>query len=721
MSDSLSGENNVVSGTVSGPVVQAGVIQGGVHFHRRPALSVVPRQLPPMPSHLINRGAETEALDRIISAEPVAQRRGPSVAVLTGSGGAGKTAFALGWLHNNLTRFPDGQLYADLRAFGGRDPAAPSDVLTGFLRALGVLPEDIPFGLAEKSSLYRTVSAGKAMAVLADDADSAAQVRPLLPASAASVLVVTSRWRLGGLALDGARLVDIGALDERSAVELLSAVLGRDKVDLEPAPARQLVEICGGLPIALRVAAARLTARPRWSISRVVSTLADQRSRLSSLAVPGEVSVQASLDLSYQELRPAAARLYRLLGLHPGIDFGLGLVAAAGEVTHQEADDLVGDLVDVNLVNEIAGDRFRFHDLLRVHAEQLAARQDTDDERGSAVRRMVTWYLEYAITADLVVLPLRSRVNARYEQLRQLPPAFPNSVAALDSVERELPNILVVQQLAVDRKWWDTVWQLCEALWALFLYRKHFEYWVRTHERGIDAARRCGHLVAEARLSVQLGIAYLNLQRFDAAHGWFAKALELSRQNKDAGAEATAQEHLGLVARGNGNHEAAMTHFTRALEITEQLGQRRGTVLHLRRIGETLGEVDRQTEAVGYLRQAVDLATEIGDTVLRARALTRLGAVLLQLDQPSVAADALREATGILAEAGSPQYQAEAVETLASLYLHTGDLPAARQHLQQAVELYRDAHLPQERQVQARLDELDSGQAANPDEQTSQE
>lgn len=719
--DSLSGENNVVSGSVSGPVVQAGVIKGGVHFHRQPALSVVPRQLPPVPSHFVNRRSETEALDAIISEDRVSPRKGPSLAVLTGSGGAGKTALALGWLHNNMTSFPDGQLYADLGAFGARGPVTPSEVLSGFLRALGVLPEDIPFGLVEKSSLYRTVSAGKALVVFADDADSAAQVRPLLPASARSALVVTSRWRLSGLALDGARFVEIGTLDERTAVELLSAVLGRDKVDLEPAPARQLVELCGGLPIALRVAAARLSARPRWTISRVVSRLADQRSRLSSLAVPGEVSVQASLDLSYRELRPEAARLYRLLGLHPGADFGLGLVAAAGEVPHQEADDLVDDLVDVNLVNEIADDRFRLHDLLRVHAEQLATREDTDDERGSAVRRMVTWYLDHAITADLVVMPLRSRVNDRYEQLRHLPAAFPNATAALDSLERELPNVLVTQQLAVDREWWEPVWQLCEALWALFLYRKHFEYWVQTHERGIDAAQRCGHLVAEARLSVQLGIAHLNLQHFDVADGWFTKALDLSLETGDAASEATAREHLGLAARGNGDHEAAMAHFTSALAITERLGRRRGTALHLRRIGETLSDTNRQTEAVDYLRRAVDLATELGDTVLRARALTRLGDVLIQLDQPSAAGDVLRAAVGILAGAGSPHYRAEAVETLASLYLHTGDLPAARRHLQEALELYRDARLPQERQVQARLAALNPGQASNPADETTQE
>jgi tetratricopeptide (TPR) repeat protein len=334
---------------------------------------------------------------------------------------------------------------------------------------------------------------------------------------------------------------------------------------------------------------------------------------------------------------------------------------------------------------------------------------------------MVSWCVDRAITADLVVMPLRSRVNARYEQLRHRPPAFPNAIAALDSLERELTNLLAAQQSAADREWWDLVWQLCEALWGLFLYRKHFEYWVQTHELGIEAARRCGHVVAEARLSVQLGIAHLNLQRFDLAHDLFATALNLSVEAKAPSVEATAHEHLGLAARGIGRHEEAMAHFTRALAITEQRGQRRGSALHLRRLGETLCEINRHSEAVGYLRQAVDVATEIGDTVLRARALTRLGAVFVDLDQASAAAPLLNEANSILADSGSHQYRAETLETLAGLHLHVGDLPAARQHLQEALELYRDAQLPQEQRVQARLAALEPGETSTSSEETNRE
>lgn len=704
MSDSLSDRTNVVSGTVTGSVVQAGTIQGGVHLHQQPPPTVVPRQLPPAPAHFTNRWNETELLDQLIAGDGAARR--PPFAVLTGPGGAGKSAVALQWLHTNLDRFRDGQLYADLGAFGALGPTTPSEVLSGFLRALGVPPEDIPLELVEQSAMYRSMIAEKALAVFADDAESAAQVRPLLPASPDSVLVVTSRWRLGGLALDGGQLVAVDMLDERSAIKLLSLVIGREKVELEPAPARQLVQLCGGLPIALRVAAARLSTRPRWSISRVVGTLADEQHRLASLAVSGEISVQSSLDLSYRELRPEVARLYRLLGLHPGPEFGLGVAAAVGDTSPEDADDLVADLVDVNLVNEVDDERFRFHDLLRLHAGQHAEQEVTDAERESAVRRIVTWYLDRAIAADLVVMPLRQRIGARYEHMRHYPPAFPTAVAALDWLERELPNVLAAQRRAAERGWWELTWQLCEALWGLFLYRKHFEHWIPAHELAIGAAHRCGHLVAEARLTVQLGIAYLNLQRYDTAHERFAQALQVSQAAGDPRTEATAHEHLGLAARRTGRPHDAIDHFTHALEITKQLGEQRGTALHLRRLGETLYETGRNEDALPYLRRAVTVAAEIGDTVLRARALTQRGTTHTRLDNVAEARQDLREAVDILAESGSGHYHAAAVEALANLYLHTGDLPLARQHLQEALALYRHAQLPHAQQLQARLDAL---------------
>ena len=579
----------------------------------------------------------------------------------------------------------------------------------------------MPLELSEQAALYRSMTADKVVVVFADDAESVAQVRPLLPASPRSALVTTSRRRLGALSMDGARFVPVDALDEPAAVELIRHVVGGPKADAEPEPTRALVRLCGGLPIALRIAAARLLSRPSWSIARVVATLTDERRRLVSLAVPGQTSVRASLDLSYAELQPEAARLYRYLGLHPGPEFGLQAAAAVADLHADDADDLAEELVDVSLVDEISDHRFRLHDLVRLHAWQRAEEDDDRAELVAAERRVITWYLDRAVAADLVVVPHRRRVCSRYDAARHEPPAFSTTTAALDWLEAELPNFLAAQRRAADREWWSLAWQLCEAMWGLFLYRKHFEHWIPAHELGVEAARRCEDQAAHARLSVQLGFAYLNLHHHDEARLHFADALAVSRAARDMHGEATALEHLGLAARGSGQLQVAMDHFVQALEITERLGADRGIALHQRRIGETLADLGRDDEAVHYLRRAVETATELGDRVLRARALTRLGSAQVRLGHVAEARGQLAESVRVLWESGSVQYHAEALEALSELYLRTGEHALAHEQLVHALYLYRASGLPQAAHVQERLACLGSPRPPRPRRAESRE
>jgi tetratricopeptide (TPR) repeat protein len=340
---------------------------------------------------------------------------------------------------------------------------------------------------------------------------------------------------------------------------------------------------------------------------------------------------------------------------------------------------------------------------LRLQAEE----HDDAATRTSAVTRVVTWYLDNTIAADLVVMPLRRRLNSRYEDVRRRPTAFPDVGSALDWLERERPNLLAAQRRAADLGLWDTAWQLCEAMWGLFLYRKHFEHWIGAHELGIEAAGRAGNPAAAALLTIQLGIAYLNLDRYDTAYDRFATALELSLTAGDRRTEATAQEHLGLAARRTGRPELAIERFTAALAITERLGEHRGTAFHLRRIGETLSELGRDSDALPYLRNAVTVSTEVRDPVLRAQALTRLGATLTRVDELAGAEANLREAVGVLASASSDHYHADALVALSELDVRTGDRTAARQHLQLAYDLYSRAGMPRARQILTRLDALD--------------
>ncbi len=702
--DDISGGENTISGDISGPAVQAGAIHGGVHVHSHPRVAA-PRQLLSVPASFTDRADELAHLDRLLLGGP---RQGPALVVLTGPGGVGKTALATRWISDHLDRFPDGQLHADLGAFGATGPTDTETVLRRLLRAFGVEADAVPPDLAGQAALYRSVTADKAVAVLADDADTAAQARPLLPASPDSVVIVTSRWRLGGLALDGARIVVVDPLDERAAWHLLSATAGRERVTVEPGSARQLVRFCAGLPIALCVVAARIATRPQQPLSRLVEALSDERRRIAELGVADEAVVQANFDLSCRELPEAVARAYRLLGLHPGPEFCAERTAAALDLSVGEAEKALDDLVTASLLTETGPERYRFHDLTRLHARQQAETRDSEDERACVLRRIIAWYLDAAAAADVAVLPLRPRLGPVYERLRGGAPRYASAVEALAWLEQELTNLVAAVRASAQWEWWDYTWQLCEALWGLFLYRKHYPDWIRTHEWGTEAARNCGDRRAEARLRVQLGYAHLDTGDHDQAHECFTVALNLAEEAGDAESEATAWEHLGLLARTTGRTEQALRRFQQALAIAETLEQPRLVALQLRRLSDVLCDLDRPEQALAPVRRAAALAAELGDSVLHMRAMTRLGTIQLRLDRLAEAQDSLRRAVDELAGSGADHYHAEALEALAELRTRTGETDAAETLLRRALALYERTGSPRTRRLRAQLAEMPS-------------
>lgn len=690
---------NKITGDVSGTSVQVGAVHGDI-FVQQGAKPVVPRQLLPVSASFTDREDELAVLNRLLEDD---QRQGPALAVITGSGGMGKTALASRWITDHADRFPDGQLYVNLGAFSADGPSTPDDVLGGFLRALGVPPEQVPAEIAEQAAMYRSVTAGKKFAVFADDADSAAQVRPLLPASPDSVVVVTSRWRLGALTMDGARVLVVDPLDEAAGMTLLERTVGVQRVTTERDRARELVALCGGMPIALCVAAARLSTRPQWPISRLVSVLSDEKRRLSALSIADEEVVQASFDLSFDELDAETARVYRLLGLHPGRDFGLGVAAAAIDRPAIETEDALDSLVVSSLLTDIGPDRFQFHDLTRVHAQQKATRLEDQASRASALRRMLNWYLDNVVEADLAIIPHRHRLSPRYEHARELPSQFSGTRDALDWVELELANVVATMRAAVDQGWWKEVWQFCEGLWGFFLYRKHYHHWEKTHKWAVDAARHCEDPAAEARMHIQLGYAYLNTERYEDARRQFSASLKAALEIRDTGGQATAWEHLGVVAQSTGDHQHALEYFTRALRLAEQTGQRRGVALHLRRIGEACAALGRTQDAIGYLERSAAEALAIDDVVLHARAQMRIGNLHLATGRTGDASRLVEEAATALNRSGADPYYAEALEILAECRLREGDTHAARGHLRQALDIYRKSRDLKAHRVESRI------------------
>ena len=698
---------NAIAGDVTGMSVQAGAIHGGVHFHRGGrAADVIPRQLKPVPAHFTDRAAELAELERIAATDD--ERHGPAVAVISGQGGIGKSALALRFLHDVADRYPDGQLYTDLAAEPSAEPTQLSSVLSRFLRALGVAGERVPIDIAEAAALFRSLTANKRVAMLVDNAASAAQVRTLLPASPRSVVVVASRWRLGGLAMDGAGFLPLVPLQTGAGAELIARTVGRARVAREPDAVTTLVELCGGLPIALSIAGARLTMRPGWPVSKVVADLSDEQRRLSALSVERDMSVHAVFDSAYLALSAREALAYRRLGLHPGPSLTADAAVAVLDLPADDATDLLETLVNASLLEATGVDRFSLHDLIRLHARDRARREDSPADQVGVIERALRHYVRFAAAADLVVNPLERRLGPVFQELPAGHGGYATEVDALDAVEGELPNLLAALRAGAAHGLNELVWQLSEAMWSLFLRRKHFPDWIATYRLAITAAANCGDDAARSRMHYRLGMAFHNLQRFDDAAEEGTAAVTAARTAANPWAESKALQLIGLANRSRGRLADAVTALRESIAIDDRAGNRRDEALGRRQLGQALTETNQLDEAIDELQRARDLAAALPDDHVRANISVWLANTLSRAGRAGDAIALLQDVWPILRASGSSQHQADLLNVWGWAAERLDDLPTARDKLQQAHDLYMEAGAPHATRVRSDLDRLEA-------------
>ncbi|WP_255954958.1 tetratricopeptide repeat protein [Streptomyces odontomachi] len=691
---------NTLSGSVHGHSVQAGMIHGDVFIGADAGrFRPVPRQIPPPPRHFTDRTDSLAALDVLLESPA-------SMALITGPAGVGKTSLALRWMHEHRADWTDGQLYVDLRGHMSEDPIVPSTVLPQFLRALGVPVEQIPTDLAEQTALYRTVVADRRIAVLCDNALSAAQVRPLVPASENGVCLVTSRWQLTPLLLDGAHLVSLDPFDTDSAVELLGQIVGQDRVAADRRSARSMVTAGGCFPLAVAVGAALLLSRPEWS-------LASAAARLTGLRPTDhdeEISMNASLDQSYGALPPDAARLYRRLGLHPGTVFGKQVaqaVAATAPVIAHVEDSLTA-LVDANLLAAPEPERFRFHDVIHRHARGCAETYEGEDQRRESTERIVDAYLFLADAADKVLYPQRRRQPATYLHPIDLHIDHPDSPTALAWFERERESLVAVQRLAAQLDLHGATWQLADAMWTLFIHLRYHQDWISTHELGVRGAECCRNLPAEARMRTGLGIALRDAGRTEEALAEFERALALRHATDDRRGAGLVLHNVGLTHVRRGDWARARSTFGTALSIREQAGDSYGVGRAHLALGEVESLAGRHTEALSHLTQAQRI---LRDTQGPYEALTErlLGEARMRSGDLAAARAHLNKALGILEQVGDTYDVAAVHEVLGELSEAEQDGPSARTHYARAEAVYtRLSAEPEARRAGERIRRLDS-------------
>jgi DNA-binding SARP family transcriptional activator/Tfp pilus assembly protein PilF len=657
---------------------------------------ITPRELPPAVPGFTGRSAELAALTGLLDRSGTHGAETIVISAIGGTAGVGKTALAVYWAHQAAGRFPDGQLYANLRGYDPGQPMPPADALAGFLHALGMPGQDIPAEEEGRAARYRSLLADKRMLIVLDNAGSADQVRPLLPGTGACTVLVTSRDALAGLvARDGATRLDLDVLPPEEAVALLRTLIG-PRADAEPKAVGKLAAQCCRLPLALRVAAELAISRPAASLARLTGELADLRTRLDLLAAgedPG-TEVRTVFSWSYRHLDARAARAFRLLSLHPSPDFEPYAAAALTGAAMPQARRALDALARAHLIRPASPGRYGMHDLLRAYARELTSSPDSGDEQHAALTRLFDHYLHTAAAAMDILYPAERHRGPRIPRPATPVPPLASSTAARQWLDAERAALVAAAGHTAAHGWPGHATQLAATLSRYLRNGSHFPEGLIIFSHALDAARRTGDRAAEAAVLTQIGNIGWQQSRFQQAGGHYRQAMALCREADDRAGGARVLGNLGLVEMELGRYGQAARHQQEAVAIFRAIGDRLGEAWTLCNLGLTRRMQGHYEEAAGYHRQALDLSREIGDRQVEACALGRLGVVDLRLGRYQHAAGYLRHALALYREMGHAGSEAATLARLGDVCLRLGRYQHATGNFEQALALSRKIGVP---------------------------
>ncbi|WUH95237.1 NB-ARC domain-containing protein [Streptomyces sp. NBC_00433] len=584
-------------------VVQARDITGGIHFHHaNPAHESHPQQLPADVRGFVGREASLDSLDAILARRTDGSQT-VVISTIAGTAGVGKTALATHWAHQVRDRFPDGQLYVNLRGYDAGPPVTADQALERFLRALEVAPGAIPDDPEDKAAIYRSLLAGRRMLIVLDNAAAVRQVRLLLPGTPSCMVLVTSRDRLSGLvARDGAQRLDLDVLAEDEAVQLLRDSTGGHRGPDPETELVQLARLCSCLPLALRIAAERAAARPHMPLSELISDLQDESSLWLALSADDEDDADAVHTVfawSYRALSADAARMFRLLGLHPGADFSVHAATALAGVSTVAARRLLDSLAGAHLISASAYDRFQFHDLLRAFAFEQAVNDETPENREAAVRRLCEWYLE-TMAAAAAVHDAQYADDWHVHAARGDLPGIPDVSdydRAMTWFTVETDNMVAVSRTAAEAGLHEVAWKLPALLRTPFLDRHPVQGWLPMADQALLSAQRSGDLLGQAVTLTGMSIAHRQAYRLAEAVEQSRAALAAARQAGDAWQTIAALVMLGHALRQGRRLDEALESYQEALDIARGLRLRLWIVWGLIGRAEALLESGFHSEA----------------------------------------------------------------------------------------------------------------------------
>ncbi len=653
----------------------------------------VPRQLPSPPRAFAGRTEELAQLDKAVADS--GDRRPVVITAIGGAGGVGKTWLALHWAHSVANRFPDGQLYANLRGF---DPAAspmrPVEALRIFLCGLGIEPKAIPVGIDAQAGLYRSLVADKQILVLLDNAHDAAQVVPLLPGSSTCAVVITSRSRLAGLMLaHGAQPLALNVLAPGEAGDLLSERLDARRLADEPDAVTEIIGHCGGMPLALGIVACRAALHPGTPLATFAAELRETTTRLGALDYgDADTSVQAVLSSSYRALTHEQARVFRLLGLVPGPDISLAAAAAVSGLPESRTAQIMSTLEDASLVALHLPGRYRMHDLIRLYARQQAMDDEPPTRREAALRQLTDFYLRTSNAADRLLDPHSPPVA-----LPTTAPIGPelrlaNESEAMAWLDAEHSCLLAVQKTAADHGWHDTVWQLAWGLTTFHLRRGHLRDDVAVWCAALTAARQLEDPHTEALAHRMVGDTYSRIGDHKSALDHLRQALALAEQAGDTPGEAHAHTTLSHAWAEQNDEKKALRHAALALPLYRELGNAVWEARTLNQMGRLSARLGDSEKGKAHCISALILSRNNKDRHGEAAALSSLAHMAKLADQTTESIEYYEKALALYRDLGDSYKEAETHDLIGQACTDIGDLDSAVAHWVKAYDFYRAQH-----------------------------
>jgi len=663
-------------------------LRAGAAPAARPVNRPLPRQLPIDLSTFTGRAETLAELDGLLDGDGVPRA---GLIAMTGAGGMGKTALAVHWAHRVARHFPDGQLYVDLRGFAQQAPADPGAVLAAFLRGLGVGADEIPAETGERAALYRSLTAGRRLLILLDNAHDPAQVRPLLPGSGSSLVLLTSRVDPRGLVVShDVRVLPLDVLSAEEASGLFHRLVGPERARPGEAAVAEITDLCGRLPLALRLAASQLVFAPGLTPTGLLARWG-RRDRLAALSVPGDdgIALRTTFDLSYDALPEAARRLFRLFGAHPAVHPETRSLAAMAGLDTPTTTALLDELVAGHLVQRVDEDRVGAHDLLREYAADRAGAEDSLDD---AYTRMYDWYLAASFAARRTVAGIRPWY--RHGPVKVELPELDSVAEALRWLDSRHETLTTVAAHAAANGRPEHATHQASALWRYFYLRWHLDRWITTSRIGLLAAERLPDREQEGNTLLELGHVYELLGRIDEAEELYRSAYDIAVEREDVARLGDALESLAGISRARGDYDDAVGHLTRSLEISESVGDPHGTALSLIGVADIDFLVGDLAAAGEKFSRARDILEGTGHHREHAEAIVRIGHVRLAEGEFDTAAELIAEGAERLTRHGVRAAAVLARGILALVDARRGDhvtaLHAFRGLLAEADELSHD-------------------------------